>query len=221
MSLHELLQTRRSIRAYTDQPIDQSIIKNIFTTAQLSPSNCNTQPWHVSVISGAMRDKIEQVMLAEIMQGNKPKNHFPAGDQDLVDQYRRRQIECAKALYDSVGIQYEDKEKRRELMLRNWSFFGAPHVAFFSMPKQMGPVNAVDLGIYLQTVMLLMTERGIGCCAQGALAFYPDAAHQYGGVPETHAILCGLAFGYADPDAPINSYSVGRAPIEDSVTFIS
>jgi len=221
MNLSDALKQRRSIRSYLDKPIDDDLLQAIFKEAQLSPSNCNTQPWHVSVVSGAVRDEIEQHMVSDIMSGKAPENVFKAGDQGLVAPYRKRQIDCAIALYDSVGVKYEEKDKRQELMLRNWQFFGAPHAAFISMPKSMGEVNAVDVGIYVQTLMLIMTANGIACCPQGALAMYPAAAHKLAGIPEDNGVLLGLSFGYADHEASINNYEVGREEMDAAVSFYS
>jgi nitroreductase len=175
----------------------------------------------VSVVSGSVRDKIEQRMIADLMAGKKPENAFKPGDQGLVAPYRKRQVDCAIALYDSVGVKYEEKDKRQELMLRNWQFFGAPHAAFISMPKTMGEVNAVDIGIYVQTLMLVMTANGIACCPQGALAMFPAAAHELAGIPEDHGVLLGLSFGYADQQAAINHYDVGREEMESVTSFYS
>jgi nitroreductase len=221
MNLSDALRQRRSIRSYLDKQIDDVLLQAIFKEAQLSPSNCNTQPWQVSVVSGSVRDKIEQRMVADLMAGKKPENAFKPGDQGLVTPYRKRQIDCAIALYDSVGVKYEEKDKRQELMLRNWQFFGAPHAAFISMPKTMGEVNAVDIGIYVQTLMLVMTANGIACCPQGALAMFPAAAHELAGIPEDHGVLLGLSFGYADQQAAINHYDVGREEMESVTSFYS
>jgi len=221
MKLSEAIIQRRSIRSYLDKQVDEELIKSIFLQAQDAPSNCNTQPWHVSVVSGAVRDEVEKRMVAEIMSGKPPANVFKPGDKDLVEENRKRQIDCAIALYDSVGVKFEEKDKRQELMLRNWQFFGAPHGAFISMRKDMGEVNAVDVGIYVQTLMLVMAANGVGCCPQGALAMYPNAAYELAGVPEDHGILIGLSFGYADKEAPINNYDVGRAELDTSVSFYS
>lgn len=221
MTIIEALKKRRSTRAYKPDPVAPELIRSIFEQAQTSPSNCNTQPWHVAVVSGKSRDLIQEKMVAEILGGKAPSFHFRPGDQDLKDQYRKRQIDCAISLYDSVGIKYEEKEKRQKLMLKNWQFFGAPHAAFFSMPKSMSEVNAVDMGIYLQTIMLLMTENGLASCPQGALAMYPEAIYELANFPEDHAIMFGLSFGYADEDADINKFDVGRSDVSDCVEFFS
>ncbi|RBP49375.1 nitroreductase [Arenicella xantha] len=221
MNLNEAIIKRRSVRAYQDKPVAPELIQKIFHEAQESPSNCNTQPWHVVVASGNARDEIEKSMVSDIMAGKTPTPHFTPGDQNLKDEYRKRQIACAISLYDAMDIKYEEKDKRQQLMLRNWQFFGAPHAAFFSMPKTMSEINAVDMGIYLQTVMLLMTANGLGSCPQGALAMYTDKVHELANIPDNHAIMFGLSFGYPDESAPINQFDVGRAELGDSVEFLT
>jgi nitroreductase len=106
-------------------------------------------------------------------------------------------------------------------MVRNWQFFGAPHAAFFSMPKTMSEINAVDMGIYLQSIMLLLTENGLASCPQGALAMYAESVHEMANIPEGHAIMFGLSFGYADTDNVINKFDVGREALDQSVEFLT
>lgn len=219
MNVSDALKKRRSTREYLDKPVDQELIKQIFHQAQDSPSNCNTQPWHVVVVSGQARDNIEKAMVADIMAGKEPTPHFVPGDQGLKDQYRKRQIACAISLYDAMDIKYEEKDKRQQLMLRNWQFFGAPHAAFFSMPKTMSEINAVDMGIYLQTIMLLLTENGLASCPQGALAMYTDAIQELADIPEGNVIMFGLSFGYPKAEAPINQFEVGRENLEACIEF--
>lgn len=221
MNVSQAIQQRRSVRAYLDKTVDQALIEKIFTQAQDAPSNCNTQPWHVTVASADVRDQLEKAMVGEIMSGAKPSPHFKPGDQDLKGDHRKRQKDCAISLYDSMNIKYEEKDKRQQLMLRNWQFFGAPHVAFFSMPKAMREVNAVDMGIYLQTIMLLMTENGLASCPQGALAMFPQSVYDVANIPEDCAIIFGLSFGYAAIDEPINSFEVGREDLSRAVEFLS
>jgi len=221
MNVSDAIKQRRSVRAYQDRPVASELIEKIFLQAQDSPSNCNTQPWHVVVVSGKARDKIEKAMITDIMSGKAPTPHFVPGDQGLKDEYRTRQIACAVSLYGAMDIKKEDKQKRQELMVKNWQFFGAPHAAFFSMPKSMSEINAVDMGIYLQSIMLLLTENGLASCPQGALAMYTDAVHEMANIPDNHAIMFGLSFGYADQEAQINGFDVGREELSKSVEFHS
>ena len=221
MQVTQAIEGRRTIRGFTSSPVPDQLIRKIFEAARQAPSNCNSQPWNVTVVSGAARDKLEKALMAEILSGKKPSPTFPPGDADLTGVYRERQYDCAMRYYGAMGIEREDRDARNELMMRNWQFFGAPHVAFICMPVSMGPVNAIDIGIYLQTLMLLLVEHGLGSCPQGALAFFPDPVREIAGIPDDMGIICGLSFGYVDEDARINTARMPRAPVDDCVTFVS
>ncbi len=215
----DAIRSRYSVRAFLPDPVPEPVIREIFDIARLAPSNSNTQPWHVAVVSGSARDELERRLLAGMAAGEKPSPTWPSGGVGLKDDYKQRQIDCAKGLYSVMGIEYEDRAARRELLLNNWKFFGAPHAAFFSMPETMHRANAVDMGIFLQSVMLLMAERGIGTCAQGALAAYPGVVREIAEMPEGNALLCGLSFGYEDPDATANEVRMPREPLEKIASF--
>lgn len=221
MNVTEAIKGRRTIRGFTSSPVPDELLQAIFDTARQAPSNCNSQPWNVTVVSGAARDKLEKALMTEILSGKQPSPAFPPGDADLTGIYRERQYDCAMRYYGAMGIEREDRDARNELMMRNWQFFGAPHVAFICMPVSMGPVNAIDIGIYLQTLMLLLVEHGLGSCPQGALAFFPDPVRDIAGIADDMGIICGLSFGYVDEDARINTVRMPRAPVDDCVTFVS
>ena len=219
MKVSEALVARRTIRGFKPDSVPDDVLKEIFTLAQKSASNCNTQPWHVAVVSGDKRKELEDKLITELMNGKQPYPVFKPGDQDLEGIYKERQYACAADYYSTMGIERSDKQGRMELMLKNWQFFGAPHAAFISMPKSMKEVNAIDIGIYLQSLMLLFVEYGLASCPQGALAFFPDPVHEVCEIPEDNALLCGISFGYADEDAQINKVTMPRADLGDSVSF--
>ncbi|WP_027359160.1 nitroreductase [Desulforegula conservatrix] len=219
MSVSEALKNRVSIRAFLDKPVPEETLKKIFTDAQLSPSNCNVQPWQVYVVSGAKKDEIKNKMVAAVMSGQAPNPDF-----DWKVKYegvhRDRQFGSAHALYSSMGIERSDKEGRMLAMLRNWTFFDAPHAVFFTMDKYLNIMGAVDIGIYAQTLSLLMTENGISSCMQGALGQFPDPVREALGIPDERGILFGMSFGYADENAPVNKTRTEREPVENSVIFL-
>lgn len=221
MKVSQAIVKRRSIRGYKKDRVPDNIIREIFEIARQSASNCNTQPWHVAVVSGEKRQELEKNIVTELMSGKAPSAAFQPGDQGLEGVYKDRQYACAADYYGTMGIERSDKAARQDLMLKNWQFFGAPHVAFLSMPKSMGPVNAMDIGIYLQSLMLLFVEYGLESCAQGALAFYPDAVFEMCDIPKENGILCGISFGYADENAKINEAKMPRAPLSETAIFIS
>lgn len=218
MSLKSIITSRKSIRSFTDKPVPDDIIEEIFSVAQSSPSNCNVQPWHSYVVSGDKKEKLKNVFLAELMAGKKPNPDFN-WSVSYQDEHRKRQIGAAVSLYGALGIGREDKQERQMAMVRNWQFFGAPHVVFFTMRKYLDIMGAVDIGIYAQTLALLMQEKGIGSCMQGALGQYPDPARKLLDIPEERGILFGMSFGYADEKAPENKIEVGREALGDAVQF--
>ena len=221
ITVTDSIKQRRTVRGFKPDLVPDDILKSIFETAQFSASNCNTQPWFVTIVSGELRKQLEQAMMADVTSGKAPSPAFTPGDQDLEGIYKERQYACAADYYGTMNIERSDKEKRNALMLQNWQFFGAPHVAFISMPVTMGAVNAVDVGIYLQSLMLLLVEHGLASCPQGALAFFPESVKKLVGLPEGHGIICGISFGYEDKNAHINKVHMGRAPLEEAVRFVS
>ena len=168
------MKARYSVRGFTDECVPDKTIHEIIDTARLAPSNSNTQPWHIAIVSGDARLKLEQAIADHARAGGKPNPAFPPGGSGLKGIYKDRQYDCAYRYYGTMGIDREDKVGRHKLLLKNWEFFGAPHAAFISMPQTMRRANAIDIGIFLQSIMLLFAEQGIACCPQGALASFPD-----------------------------------------------
>jgi len=220
MSVTEVLRSRFSVRAFKDTPVPQEVLEEIFTIARHAPSNCNVQPCQAYVVSGAKRDQLETELVQAVSSGRPPNPDF---EWNVAYQgvHRERQFGSANALYGAMGIERADKARRQVAMLRNWQFFDAPHAAFFTMEKYLRMTGAVDLGIYAQTLALLMAERGISCCMQGALGMFPDAARRMFALPDEVGILFGMSFGYADHAAPANKARTDRVPTDLAVRFFS
>ncbi len=218
MPLSELLKNRVSIRAFLDKIVSEKKLKQIFSDAQLSPSNCNVQPWQIHVVSGAKKDELKDKLIEAVMSGNAPNPDFN-WEVRYRGILRDRQFESANSLYSQMDIERSDKQARMTALIRNWTFFDAPHALFFTMEKYLDIMGAVDLGIYAQTLSLLMTENGIASCFQGALGQFPDPVRNSLNIPDNFGILFGMSFGYADEKAPVNKTKTDRAPIEEAVTF--
>ena len=219
MALSDILNSRYSVRAFKKDAVDPAQLQEIFSLAQQAPSNCNVQPWQTYVVSGARKDELKNRLIAEVMKQQPPAPDF---DWKIAYQgiHRERQFGSANALYSSMGIERDDKMKRNMAMLRNWAFFDAPHVAFFTMDKYLGIMGAVDVGIYAQTLTLLLKERGIDSCMQGALGQFPDVVRSFLELPEERGILFGMSFGYADDNADANKTRTDRAELADAVCFL-
>jgi len=218
-TFNDIVARRRSLRAFLPQPVDDETLEAIFNTALHSPSNCNTQPWIVHVASGDKLNSLRQKMPEAFMAG-KFSMDFPY-DGSYEGVYKERQYGAAQALYDSVGIARQEKERRQREFMRNFTFFDAPHAAFLFSPEPFGLREAADLGMFAQTLMLSFTAHGLGSCPQTALGLQADLVRQELSIEPSNKLVFGMSFGYPDPDAPINSCSTDRAALTDLVTFHS
>lgn len=218
VAVEELLQSRRSIRGFTPQVVPEEILRKIFGLGQLAPSNCNVQPWRTFVASGTTKERLKQAHTTQVRNQVPANPDYPYNDR-FEEPYRGHQIRCAITLFKEMGIERDDKLGRARANLRNYEFFDAPHVAFIGMHRQFREPVAIDIGIYLQTLMLAMTAYGIGCCAQGSLRNYPDIVRQEFGISPDIAILVGLSFGYEDTTIDANRAHMTRAPLEENVIF--
>jgi len=216
----DALRQRYSVRGYLPDPVPQDTIEQIFNTARLAASGTNTQPWHVAVVSGDACNQLRDELCQLFDDGVAQERGFPAGAK-MEGPYLDRRRACGFGYYATMGVERHDKEGRLAIARKNFEFFGAPHVAFFSMPATFQFPQALDVGILLQSVMLLMVEHGLGCIAQGSLAGYPAPVRAIASMPEDNEILCGLSFGYEDKDAHINTVRMPREPLETVVSFTS
>ena len=219
ISVSDALKRRFSVRAFRNAPVPQAVLEEIFTLALQAPSNCNVQPCRAYVVSGESKDRLKDELVRAVMSG-VPANPDFEWDVKFQEAHRERQFGSANALYNAMGIERSDKQRRQIAMLRNWSFFDAPHAAFFTMAKYLKLTGAVDLGIYAQTLAMLMTERGISSCMQGALGMFPDPARRMFGLTSDTGILFGMSFGYADEDAPANKARTDRVSVDTMVSFL-
>jgi nitroreductase len=219
-SVSAVLQQRYSVRAFKDAPVQKELLEEIFILARHAPSNCNIQPCQPCVVSGAKKDQLSAELVDAVASGKPPNPDFN-WDVRYQGVHRERQFGSANALYGAMGIDRMDKQRRQVAMLRNWQFFGAPHAVFFTMEKYLNITGAVDVGVYAQTLVLLLAERGIASCMQGALGMFPDPARRMFALPDEVGILFGMSFGYADDAAPANRARTDRVPLETSVRFFS
>ena len=218
-AFEELMRARKSVRAYTDEAASEAVLKKVFSTAQLAPSNCNTQPWLAHVVSGEKLDRLRKLMRANTVE-NKFTMDFPY-EGKYAGVYQERQYGSANALYSSMKVERADKAARQELFLRNYECFGAPHVVFLFMPKPFSIRESADVGLYAQSLMLSMVANGLACCPQTSLGFHADLVREELGIDDSQQLLFGISFGFEDTEHPINTARTDRAELVDSTTFHS
>ena len=217
MKVSEAVLSRRSIRAFTSQPINNKVIKNLLALAARSPSGGNLQPWKIYVINNQSMKKFIEFQDNWDQPETPGYAIYPSG---LTEPYRTSRYQLGEAMYELLGIPREDKDARLQQVLRNFEFFGAPAALFCFVDKQMGPPQWSDLGMFLQTFMLLAQEAGIDTCAQEAWAMKNDSVSEFVGSDKNDILFCGLALGYKDEDAVINQLSSERRPIEQWAKFL-
>jgi nitroreductase len=210
--------TRRSVRGFSPDPVPVPLLDRVFALAQSTPSNCNVQPWRAYVASGAARDRLQAALVRAVSEGVGAKPDFDRGA-EFTGVYRELQLECAVALYSEMDISRDDRAGRVRAGLRNFELFDAPHVAFIGMSKEFGTTVALDVGMYVQTLMLLMAAHGIASCPMGSLRNHPDIVRDEFDVPEDIGILCGICFGYEDVAVPANRTRTTRVRVSDNVRF--
>ena len=213
----QIANERRSIRGFRPDPLPEELVWQIFSDALRAPSNCNTQPWFVHVAAGQVLEELRGELPQRFAAGDMSLDYPYDGKYEGV--YKERQYASAAALYDALGIPREEKAKRQTWFLRNFSFFDAPAVAFFTLPESFGLREACDLGMFAQTVMLGITARGLGSCPQTALGFMAHVIKPALNIPEDQKLLFGLSFGYPNDEDPANNAVTDRARLEDIVRF--
>ena len=220
MQVPEAVASRRSVRAFLDTPVDREALRRVLNRAQRAPSGSNIQPWHAVVLTGEPLARLQAAVAAEFPKGRAghsiPFHMHPVGIDGI---YRERLHGVGEALYNALGIARDDKAGRLGQYARNYEGFGAPVLMLVHTKAYMGHAQWADIGMWLQTVMLLLRDEGLDSCPQLSWADYTRQVRECVAFPEDHLFHCGMAIGYRDPDAQVNRFEVTRAALEDAVRF--
>jgi nitroreductase len=210
MDVTEAVARRMSVRAFRTDPVSGEVVREILAAAQAAPSGGNLQPWRVYAVAGEPLAQLKALASAGAME---PAEYeiYPA---NLWEPFRTRRYQCGEDLYASIGIGRDNRPARLRQLARNTEFFGAPVGLFFCLDRKLGPPQWADLGMYMQTVMLLAVERGLDTCAQEFWANYPRTVARFIGLPEDHQLFAGMALGYRDETHPINTWRTRRDPLD-------
>ncbi|MCW1381434.1 nitroreductase [Novosphingobium sp. KCTC 2891] len=220
MDVSEAVASRRSIRKFLPDAVDQAVLARVLEKAQRAPSGGNTQPWNALVVTGEPLARILAETAKVIPEGSAA--HAPEYQiypPELDGAYAERRFGVGEAMYAALQIPREDKRGRLTQFMANFRCFDAPVLMLVHTPRYMGPPQWADIGMWLQTVMLLLREEGLDSCAQEAWAIYQKQIRACVDIPEDHVFFCGLSIGKRDPDAPINGFPVARAPLSEAVRF--
>ena len=217
-TLTTLLHTRYSCRAFLPQPLPRTTIESILAAAQRTASWCNAQPWQLHIASGATLERLRAALQAHLAEGGAAQPELP-WPREYRGVYQERRRECGWGLYEALGIAKGDREASARQAAQNFSMFGAPHLAIVSSDEALGTYGAVDCGAYVANFLLAAHSLGVGSIAQAALASYPGVLREVLGIAADRTIVCGISFGWADPDHPANHFRTTRADAGSSVVW--
>jgi nitroreductase len=220
MNVYDALRSRGSTRAFLDHPVPLDALHRMLDAARWAPSGSNIQPWHVHAVAGeALRricDDVRRAALTERDAHPWPYQYYPV---NWRDPYLARRRACGWGLYTLLGIARGDRAAGTAQELKNFQFFGAPAGLFFFVDADLEIGSWLDYGMFVQSVMLAAREEGLHTCPQAAWAPFHRVIRRRLGVPESRTLICGLALGYADPDAPVNTFRPAREAVESFASF--
>lgn len=217
MNVFDAVLSRKSIRSFLSDPVDSKIIKDLLSKASRSPSGGNLQPWKIYVLN---KQSMDEFLNFQSKWTDEEVSEYDIYPKKLKEPYRTYSYSLGEQMYSLLGIPREDKEARIKQVLKNYEFFGAPAALFCYVDRDMGKPQWSDLGMFLQTFMLLAREVGLDTCAQEAWAMKSKSVSKFLESPNNYMLFCGMAIGYKDDGAKINSLKSERASLDDWATFV-
>ena len=220
MDVYEAVRTRRSVRNFTNRPVPREALERVLAAAAWAPSGSNIQPWHTYVVTGASLVEIRKLAGERVAAGDRwDEREYEMYPAELKSPYSERKSAFGAQRYGELGIARGDLEARQRAASANWNFFGAPAALFCYIDRGMGPPQWADVGGYLQTVMLLLRAEGLPSCPQMAWSVYRKTVAKVLSPPDGLLLYCGMSIGYEDVTVP--SERMGRAPLDETVTFVA
>ncbi len=217
----EAARPRRSIRAYKPDPVPHGTLREIVALGRHAPSGSNIQPWYVHVLTGAALKRtgsaIRQAFLADEPGHVRDYDYYT---DPVYEPYLARRRECGWGLYGILGIGRGDHEKSKAYRASNYTFFGAPAGLIFTIDRELEKGSWLDYGMFLQTIMLAARAKGLHTCPEASIANYPDIVRRELGLTRDRVVICGMAMGYADADAVVNTFQPPRIALEEYAEFL-
>lgn len=219
MEVLEAMRRRASTRAYLDKAVDRVTIETILDAARWAPSGVDAQPWRVAVLMGKTKQSLSDALLAARVAGEPEHPDYHYYPQQWQEPYKSRRLACGLALYQALGIGRDDTDRRLKSWNNNYRFFGAPTGLLFFLDRSLAQGSWVDMGMFIENVMLAALAQGLATCPQASIAEYPDIARKLLNISNSQALVCGMALGYADASAAVNNYRTAREAVNSFTTW--
>jgi nitroreductase len=218
MNVRDALLARYSVRAFQDRPVDLDLVRDMLSVAARAPSGGNLQPWTVHVLAGTAIERFKAMIAARMDAGVVEQPEFNVYPPQLWEPLRARRSTAARKRFAACGLE-ESPETTRLMQRLNYSFFGAPVGLFFFLDRRAGPPQWGDVGIMMQSFMLLALDHGLATCPQEIWSNWPKSIAEFMNIPEGLMLYSGMSLGYADEQAAINSFRTEREPLQDFSHF--
>lgn len=220
MTVEQAITGRQSIRGYFDRKVPRDVLERILATAGRAPSGSNIQPWHVYVVEGAVKEALSAEIVALHKAGDEGKREYNYYPVEWRDPYLARRRKTGWGLYGLLGLARDDKSGMAEQHRQNYAFFGAPMGLFFTIDRDMERGSWLDMGMFIQSVMIAARGEGLETCAQAAFCPYHAIVQRRLRIPAEQQLVCGMSIGYGDPAAKINGFRTERIPTSEFVTWV-
>jgi nitroreductase len=220
VDIYAAVASRRAVRAFTGEPVPAGVLERVLAAAARAPSGGNIQPWNSYVLTGASLAELKKRTAERVAAGDAgDEREFDIYPPDLKSPYRERRFKAGEQRYSALGIAREDASARAEAVAANWDCFGAPAALLCYIDRDMGPAQWADVGMYLQTIMLLLRAEGLHSCPQKAWSVYYRTVAEVVSPPDGLMLFCGMSIGFEDTTA--NYVRIDRAPLRETVTFLN
>jgi nitroreductase len=219
MDVYEAVASRRAVRGFTDEPVPREVLERVLTAAGNAPSGSNIQPWRIYVVTGPPLAQLKKVATARVESKDLwDEREYVMYPDDMKSPYSDRRSAFGRDRYGALGIERGDWDAIQRAAIANWNCFGAPAALFCYIDRDLGRPQWSDLGMYLQTVMLLLRAEGLSSCPQMAWSQVRKSVAEAVSPPDELMLFCGMSIGYEDPTVAFVRNA--RAPLDETVTFI-
>lgn len=219
MDVLEAIRNRHSVRAFLPEPVSQETLRSILEVATRAPSWANSQPWELVVAGGRVVEEIKRRYRQAMAEGKQGGNLEVPRPENWPSYIEERIFAGGQAMYEAMGVSREGREGRRRFREEMNLLAGAPQGIFLCLDRSLGEWSMFDLGAICQTIMLAAQGYGLDTCPAVAFVHYPEILHELLEIPATKKIVVGIAIGYADPQAPVNTYRSSRVPLDEVVKW--
>ena len=219
MKIDEVIKQRHCTRAFLDKTVSDKLIHEILDIARHAPSGANTQPWQVAVVTGNTKQQLSESLIHAFREGHASRPDYAYYPETWQSPYIDRRRACGLQLYQSLQIDRKDKHAQRKQWEANYRAFDAPVMMLFFMDAEMQTGSFLDLGMFIQNLMLVAQDKGLATCPQAALAEYPENVKKILEYPADTILVCGMAIGYEDTQAAVNKYRTAREPVAEFTRF--